>query len=109
MMAANYGMTHYIDYDFADEEGLLDGYSVGDNVAEVLADVGFLEGTLSGTEDLVVLINKTGPGGGFPVIRLYGDSSLIRTYAAALGEMEGDAPRTDLIQRLKVSRRYMDT
>jgi hypothetical protein len=109
MMAANYGMTHYIDYDFADEEGLLDGYSVGENVAEALADVGYLEGALSGTEDIAVLINKSGPGSGFPIIRFYGDRGTVGMYAEAFGEMEGDAPRTDLIKPLKVSSRYMDT
>jgi len=99
--AAEYGMTHYIDYDVADEEGFLSGFNVGDNVAEALVDVGYLEGVLSGSEDLAILIDKSGPGGGFPVVRFYADGDIIQDYASAFGDMEGDAPRTDLIKKVR--------
>lgn len=109
-MAANYGMTHYIDYDLDVMPTELGGAGPGENVAEYLADlVPELQGSLSGTEDIAVMINPSGPGGGVPVFRFYGDDVTVRMLADAFGQMEGGAPRDDLIKRLRVSRRMMDT
>jgi DNA topoisomerase VI subunit B len=110
VMAANYGATHYIDYDLDISPAELGGAGVGDNVAEILADlIPELQGAISGSEDVVVMINPSGPGGGLPVFRFYGDSTAMEMLADAFGEMEGDAPRTDLIKPLRVSSRMMDT
>jgi hypothetical protein len=110
IMAANYGATHYIDYDLDIMPDDIGGAGPGENVAEYLADlIPELQGALSGTEDIAVMINPSGPGGGMPVFRFYGDDTTVSMLADAFGEMEGDAPRTDLIKRLKVSRRMMDT
>lgn len=109
-MAANYGATHYIDYDLDVTPAELGGAGPGENVAEYLVDmIPELQGAISGTEDIVVMINPSGPGGGMPVFRFYGDDTTVEMLADAFGQMEGDAPRTDLIKRLRVTRRMMDT
>ena len=108
--AANFGATHYIDYDIDVTPDELDGAGPGVNVAEYLVDlVPELQGSLSGTEDIAVMINPSGPGGGIPVFRFYGDMDTVSVLADAFGEMEGGPPRTDLIKRLKRSRGMMDT
>jgi len=110
-MAANFGATHYIDYDLDVMPEDIGGAGPGENVAEYLADlIPELQGSLSGTEDIAVMINPSGPGGGMPVFRFYGDDTTVSLLADAFGEMEGlGQPRTDLIKRLKVTRRMMDT
>ena len=110
-MAANFGATHYIDYDLDVSPAELGGAGPGENVAEYLADlIPELQGSLSGTEDIAVMINPSGPGGGIPVFRFYGDDTTVSMLADAFGEMEGlGQPRTDLIKRLRVTRRMMDT
>jgi len=110
IMAANFGATHYIDYDLDIMPEDLDGAGPGENVAEYLVDlVPPLQGALSGTEDIAVMIDPEGPGGGMPVFRFYGDAVTMRMLAKVFGKMEGDAPRTDLIRPLEVSGEAMDT
>jgi len=100
-MAKEYGLTHYIDYDLDISPGELGGAGVGENVAEYVVDlIPEFDGVLSPSEDIVVMINPSGPGGGIPVFRFYGDNTTMSMLAGALGEMEGDAPRTDLIKRI---------
>jgi len=110
-MAANYGATHYIDYDLDVMPEDIGGAGPGENVAEYLADlIPELGGALSGSEDIAVMIDPSGPGGGMPVFRFYGDETTMEMLADAFGEMEGAGePRTDLIKRLKITRRMMDT
>jgi len=104
--ARSFGLTHYIDYS-------LDVYpdEIGEgNVAEDLADlIPELGGAISATEDIVVMINPSGPSGGLPVFRFYGDRMAMTFLAEAFGEMENGPPRTDLIKRIKSSRTMMDT
>jgi hypothetical protein len=105
-MAANYGATHYIDYDFYDE-GEFDSYPVGTNIAD---EISMMAPEFDITdEDIVVLIKKSGPGGGASILRFYGDRYMINQIARTLGELEGDiSPRTDLIKRIS-SRVALDT
>ena len=99
--ARSHGLTHYIDYDldiYPDEIG---GAGVGENVAEYLADlVPELQGALSGSEDIVVMIDASGPGGGLPVFRFYGDKTMMSMLAAAFEELEGAPTPANAIKRI---------
>ena len=108
--ARSFGLTHYIDYSLDVYPDELGGAGVGENVAEYLADlIPELGGAISGTEDIVVMINPKGPSGGLPVFRFYGDRMAMTFFAEAFGEMENGPPHTDLIKRIKSSRTMMDT